>query len=53
MTASSRTALNNNQGRNDETCNVENLEDGNFLALRLDCDRHTHTHHKTVILDEQ
>ena len=38
MTASSRTDLNIDQDRNDETGSVENFEDGDFPALRPNCD---------------
>ena len=45
MSASSRIDLNVHQDRNDETRNVENFEDGNFPALRLNYDRRAHNHH--------
>ena len=37
--------LNIDQNRNDETRSVENFEDGNFPALRLNYDRQAHSHH--------
>ena len=39
MSASSFVDLNNDQDRNDQTRNVENLEDGNFPALMLNYDQ--------------
>ena len=45
MTASSRIDTNINKDKKDETRNVENFEDGHFPALRLKCDRQSHTHH--------
>ena len=39
MSASNRILLNVNQDRNDETPNVENIEIGDFLALRTNYDR--------------
>ena len=45
MTTSSRTELNIDQDMNDETRNIENLENGDFPVLRPNHDRQTHTHH--------
>ena len=48
MMASSRVDLNFDQDKHDETRNVENSDDGGFPALRLKCERQTHTHHNRV-----
>ena len=45
MSGSSQTDLNIDENRNDQTCNVENFEDGEFLALRPQYDRDVHAHH--------
>ena len=45
MSAYSRLDLNINQDRDDETRSVENFEDGDFPALRPNCDRRPHAHH--------
>ena len=45
MYASSTVDLNIDQGRNDETRNVENFEDGDLPALRPNYDRIAHVHH--------
>ena len=45
MLAFSRLDLNVDQDRNDETRNVENFEDGNFLALKPNYNRQAHGHH--------
>ena len=50
MLASSRMILNIDQDRNDETRYVENFEDGDFPALRPNCDRQAHAHHNHVAL---
>ena len=46
MRASSRTDLNINNNKNDETRNSENIEDGDFPALKSKYDQRKHTHHK-------
>ena len=43
MTASSRTDLNINLIRNDETRNYEDFKDGDFPALKPNFDRQMHT----------
>ena len=45
MSASSRLDLKINQDRNDETRNEEDLEDGDFPALRPNHDRRAHAHY--------
>ena len=47
MSASSRLHLNTNQDRNDETRNEENFKDGDFPALRPNCDRRALADQKT------
>ena len=47
MSASSRLDLNTNQDRNDETRFDENFNNGDFHALRLNCDRRAQAHHNT------
>ena len=49
MTASSRVDLNIDQDRNDETGNVEYLQEDDFPALRLKCDQQSHTHHNPLL----
>ena len=44
MSASSRVHLNVDQDRIDETCNIENFEDGDFPALRPYYDLQAHSH---------
>ena len=46
MSASCPIDLNIDQDGIDETCNVENFEDGHFPTLRTNYDRQAHTHHK-------
>ena len=46
MSASSRVDLNIDRDRNDDTCNVENFEDGDFPALKPTYDRQARLHHK-------
>ena len=45
MSASSRLDLNSDQDRIDEARDIENFEDGDFLALKPNYDRRAHTHH--------
>ena len=47
MSDSSRIDLNVDQDRNDETRNVENFEDWDFLALKHSYDRRAHAHHRS------
>ena len=49
MSASSRLDLNTNQIRNDETCNEEDVEHGDFPALRPCYDRKAPTHYNIVV----
>ena len=44
MTGSCRTDLNNNNITNDETRNIDNIENDSFSALKTNYDRGTHTH---------
>ena len=44
MMASRTTNLNINQNRNDESGKSENFEDGDFLALKSNYNRESHTH---------
>ena len=46
FSVSGRVDLNINQGKNDEARFVENFEDSDFLASRLNYDRQAHSHHK-------
>ena len=48
MTAFSRSDLNIDQDRNDETRIVENFENGDFPALRPNYDGQAHAHHNCV-----
>ena len=45
MSASSRIDINVDQDRDDETRNVENFEEGDFLALRRNYYRRARAHH--------
>ena len=45
MSASSSLDLDNESSRNDETRNNEDFGDGDFPALKLNCDRREHAHH--------
>ena len=51
MLAFSRLDLNVDQGRNDETRNVESFEDGDFPALRPNYERRVHAHRTFVSLE--
>ena len=46
MTASNRVDLKVDQGKNAETCNVENLDDGDFSALWSRSERKSRAHHR-------
>ena len=48
--ASSRLDLNINQDRNDATRDEEDVDDGEFPALRPNYDRKAHTHHNVIII---
>ena len=45
MTASSQIGLSIDQYKNDESRNVENFGDGDFLTLTPNCDRQSHIYH--------
>ena len=49
MSVSSLLDLNTNQDTNDETRDEENIEDGNFLALRSDHDGRAQGHQRNAI----
>ena len=48
--ASSRLDLNIDQDIKDETRDIDNSEDGDFPATRLDYDRRAHAHHTLSFL---
>ena len=50
MTVSSRTDLNINQNRNDETHKIENFDNGDFTTLRFNYDRQTHSGHSCHVI---
>ena len=49
MSITSRVDLNIDQGRNDETRNVENFEDSNIASMKPIYDRNAHSHHSRLI----
>ena len=49
--ASSRLDLNIDQDIIDETCDIDNSEDGGFAATRLNYDRRAHAQHSIFVCD--